>query len=404
MPSNIFSISVTKSGNQFLLPSTRDTHIADSMKFPRATKKSRIVNAAKRARLLLLAIIVSATISSARGGFLQDSQSEYLANFDSIVSASYAVIDDPSVAPAEILSVCQGSQGPAPTEEVVVHPNNGGSVIGAAFAQTKCGSNSVCVVPSGVKLLMDNDLNVGALVVKGAVEWTDVTQGGTPHRYLCAGYVAVEENGSFSMSLQEDGMGWVYIKDNGAEHPMLRTRAFGTAGSGSDNPTVDIDGREMKRTWTLLSQPLNVGDMTMKVMHDPARMGWRVGDRIGIATTKSGSGVKGQTFRVIGLTENGLQLDQASIDDHGADFLPGNDFPILQSAEVVNLSRNIIITGDDFSQVQCSSSLPESVTGEQTSVEGYVYVQPHYHLVLIFSFIAQHKMLEQKNSMCYCYF
>jgi len=131
------------------------------------------------------------------------------------------------------------------------------------------------------------------------------------------------------MSLQQDGMGWVYVKDNGAQHSMLRSRAFGTAGNGSDNPTVDINNRQMKWTWTLLAQPFNVGDAIMKVMQNPTRMGWRVSDRIGIAHTKSGADVKGQTFRVIALTDNGLLLDQPTIDDHNAPFLPGNNSPLL---------------------------------------------------------------------------
>eukprot|EP00957_Ditylum_brightwellii_P092452 7040309-Ditylum_brightwellii.AAC.1 len=342
------------------------------MEVIQAGGKAKVFNSAavSSSCLFFVAILLFGTsIHSAHGGFLQGSEPDYLSNFDSIVSASYAVIDDSSVAPAELLSRCQAKQqGPAPTREVTVI-NVGSNVISAASVEAQCGSDSVCIVPSGVTMLMDDDLDVSALVVRGEVEWTDATQNGAPHRYLCAGYIAVEGHGSFYMNLQQDGMGWVYIKDNGAQHPMLRSRAFGTAGNGSDNPTVEINGREMKRTWTLLDQPFNIGDTIMKLMHDPARMGWRVGDRIGIAPTKSGADVKGQTFRVIALTDNGLQLDQPSIDDHSAQFLPGNNSPLLQSAEVVNLSRNIVITGDDFSHVPCSSSLPESVLGEQTSVE-----------------------------------
>lgn len=44
--------------------------------------------------------------------------------------------------------------------------------------------------------------------------------------------------------------------------------------------------------------------------------------------------------------------------------------PALMSAEVVNLSRNIVITGDDFKHVPCDSSLPEAIPFEETSTEG----------------------------------
>jgi hypothetical protein len=43
---------------------------------------------------------------------------------------------------------------------------------------------------------------------------------------------------------------------------------------------------------------------------------------------------------------------------------------MLKSAEVINLERNIIITGDDFTQIACDPGLPEAVAGEETSVLG----------------------------------
>ena len=57
---------------------------------------------------------------------------------------------------------------------------------------------------------------------------------------------------------------------------------------------------------------------------------------------------------------------------HRADFevASTNLNAALLSAEVVNLSRNIVLTGDDFEEVQCDPNLPEAVTGEQTSVLG----------------------------------
>ena len=44
--------------------------------------------------------------------------------------------------------------------------------------------------------------------------------------------------------------------------------------------------------------------------------------------------------------------------------------PALRSAEVVNLSRNVVITGDDFVHVGCDPTLLEAVEGEQTSTMG----------------------------------
>ena len=42
----------------------------------------------------------------------------------------------------------------------------------------------------------------------------------------------------------------------------------------------------------------------------------------------------------------------------------------LRSAKVVNLLRNVVITGEAFRHVECNPSLPEAVPREETSVLG----------------------------------
>ena len=85
--------------------------------------------------------------------------------------------------------------------------------------------------------------------------------------------------------------GWIYLKDNGAIHPMGRSRFFGGVGDGecvnSFGPTVDITGRKMQRTWSLLAEPFLTNHESFKLLHSPIRMGWKVGDRIGISPTQN---------------------------------------------------------------------------------------------------------------------
>ena len=100
----------------------------------------------------------------------------------------------------------------------------------------------------------------------------------------------------------------------------------------------------------------------------------RVGDRIGVSPTETKATGFGEEFTIVDIDDKGsLYLDKTAQYNHAATFVPpppkGN-VPALMSAEVVNLSRNIVITGDDFKQVPCQSNLPESVPGEQTSVLG----------------------------------
>ena len=100
----------------------------------------------------------------------------------------------------------------------------------------------------------------------------------------------------------------------------------------------------------------------------------QVGDRIGVAPTEVRAKGYGEEFTIIGIDDKGsLLLNRAAQYDHAATFVPppphGN-VPALMSAEVVNLSRNIVITGDDFKHVSCDPNLPEAVAGEETSVLG----------------------------------
>ena len=44
---------------------------------------------------------------------------------------------------------------------------------------------------------------------------------------------------------------------------------------------IDIHGRKLQRTWTLLSKTVMAGETTLHLKHDPIAMGWQVGDRTG---------------------------------------------------------------------------------------------------------------------------
>ena len=188
-------------------------------------------------------------------------------NFDSIQAASYAVADGDL--PLE-LNVCKNNQSP-PTREVTIQASSG--VVDSSTVSGQCGDDSICIIPIGTTLQVDTSLNLGALIVMGAVEWNDDTQV-HPSAFVCAGYVAVEGHGKWDMDLQAKDA-YIYIKDNGAVHHHLRSRAFGSyAATDSDYPMIDINGRELVRTWSLLSNPIQSGDDKITLMHNAHLMGW----------------------------------------------------------------------------------------------------------------------------------
>ncbi len=193
--------------------------------------------------------------------------------FDSIQAASYSVIDDPDATlPPDLLSVCKDKGNNPPAREVVVQADSSG-LINSSAVSIQCSDDSVCVIPFGTTLQVDTSLSLAALIVMGIVEWTDDTQL-NPSAFICAGYIAVEGFGKWEMDLQSKDA-FVYIKDNGAVHDKLRSRGFGSVAlNNGDYPTIDINGRDLARTWSLLSKPLHQGDDRIELMHNAILMGW----------------------------------------------------------------------------------------------------------------------------------
>ena len=242
-------------------------------------------------------------------------EANYLSNFDALESASYSAVNDPSVVPSELLSTCRQNDNnitlfdESAINEIIleadgVDPSDPNVLtVSAASAQSRCGdTSSICVIPRGLRLIMNDSLNVNALKIQGELYWRDQDQT-TDNQYLCGGYVAVEgPTGKFIMSTNKKS--WIYIKNNGYTHPSGRTRFFGGVGDTSGKvysfnnvgPTVEITGKPLVRSWSLLAEPFLAGHSSLKLLHSPVRMGWKPGDRIGVAPTTKGSDGTGKCF------------------------------------------------------------------------------------------------------------
>jgi hypothetical protein len=208
------------------------------------------------------------------------------------------------------------------------------------------------VVPANTTLTVDGDLNLGSLLIEGTVLWTDDTQS-TAEQWLCSGYVVVEGNGQFLMDVKDKNAN-IYLKDNGAAHPGnfggLGSRVLGgvhTADSAPGFPRIDIEGRVMARTWSLLSSTATEGSTSLNLMHDVSEMGWRVGDRIAIASMAGLSNGNAQWFFLTGFSGGTVNLDGTL----SQNYMGENPM----RAEVINLSRNVLITGDDLDNVPCGN-------------------------------------------------
>ena len=199
-----------------------------------------------------------------------------------------------------------------------------------------CQGQPHCVVPEGETWVLDASLAVETLTIHGTLRW-DVSRANLELR---ANYVLVEDGGHFLMGTEASPMNHpatIYITNDPNSHPDLGRRFFGGYGR------IEIHGRRLGRTWTLLSQTVLPGQSVLFLKHDPSDMGWQVGDRIGLATTSRGEST---VHRIVSLAYGQLTLAEPVQQQHwgGHKEIEGKQFEL--AAEVVNLERSVLITGD----------------------------------------------------------
>lgn len=153
--------------------------------------------------------------------------------------------------------------------------------------------------------------------------------------------------------------GYIYIKNNNLKHDKLSYRALGSYDKGK----ITIIGRSLPRTWSLLGKKIGRPVTSISLMHDPVEMGWQIGDRIVIGPNnfyEIGSVGTAEDFFIGGFGSNntvhltnkyGQKASTSKVYFAETRYLNKETFATA-SAEVINLSRNILITGDDFTHVQ----------------------------------------------------
>jgi len=280
--------------------------------------------------LSTLILLILPSLFSAQ--YLVTDEARYLSNFNNIMSSSYK-----EALPADIKNICANKGGAVITQDVTISADTTAQNI-----ISQCNINTRCIIPPGVTVTMNANLNVGALEVRGSLIWTDSTQT-QPEQYLCAGYIYFAPMSIFTMNIVQS-KAYIYIKNNGVNNDR-----FGQRFLVAETPkSIDISGRPMRRTWSLLTKDFTVGGNSISLMHNANDMGWQVGDRIAIAPTQIVAQGSAQSFFIKSINGNILQLDAVANQNFTGDV--GS----IQ-AEVINLSRNVLITGDDFQNIPCGT-------------------------------------------------
>lgn len=215
----------------------------------------------------------------------------------------------------------------------------------AAVAQAACFTGGDCVVPAGERWLLDADMSVRTLTVLGELSWDTRVDGLT----LRAGFVLVGGGGRLRIGSASAPMALratVYIEANGATHHELGERFLGAhATEPGLVPSLEIYGRPLGRTWSLLAADVAPGESVLRLQHAPVEMGWRVGDRVGIASTLFRVGQRSTTHQVVALGARTIEVDPPlAFHTAGGRRLVAGQW-VEMSAEVVNLARSVTITG-----------------------------------------------------------
>ncbi|CAF0723862.1 unnamed protein product [Adineta steineri] len=277
--------------------------------------------------------------------FGEQDETAYIDSFSTLIKDSYS-----APLPQDLAATCKNQN-----QVTVTTTKSITSSMLSSELQIFCGTDTICIIPTGFTVTMNSNLNVAALVVSGSLIWNDASQSSN-NQWLCAGYIAVD-GGQFNMNLINK-QGYIYIKNNGLKHPTIYTRALASCNAGK----IYISGRYLARTWSLLANKATYGMTSISLSHKPEDMGWKVGDRIVIAPTVTGSSGTAEDFTIGGFEDNNtiklLNKDGTSTGFISSYFqsrtvFTGANMSALIQAEVINLARNIIITGDDFQHVNC---------------------------------------------------
>ncbi|CAF3008670.1 unnamed protein product [Rotaria sp. Silwood2] len=277
--------------------------------------------------------------------FSQQDETSYIDAFSTLIKDSYSV-----PLPQGLAAACKNqNQVTATTVKSIT------TSMLSSNLQIFCGTETICTIPADFTVTMNSNLNIAALVLSGSLTWNDISQTSSD-QWLCAGYIAVN-GGQFNMNLTSK-QGYIYIKNNGLKHTTIYTRAFGAYNAGK----IHVSGRPLARTWSLLANRGTYGMSSISLLHKPEDMGWRVGDRIVIAPTMTSSRGNAEDYTIGGFEANNtiklLNKDGTSSGIISSIFeskalFTGENMTALMQAEIINLSRNIIITGDDFQHVNC---------------------------------------------------
>jgi hypothetical protein len=246
-------------------------------------------------------------------------------------------------------AACLKSPPPTTTTSYTVLPSNA-LLTWQKVLEDQCGGTAaedcdVTIAAGEVLELNGDDAQAASVIVEGELTWGDNSNEPST---LTSGVLVAQNGGQIYMGVSSENPApegsRIYLKDNGRSHNTLGKRVFGALDTGA---SIRLYGRPMQRTWMLLIETALSGDLSITLDGDASEAGWRVGDQIAIAPTSSfprsdNLQSSSEEFTIAALDGNTVTLDSAISQPR-----LGSAARRMQ-AEVINLSRTVLVTGDDY--------------------------------------------------------
>eukprot|EP00443_Scrippsiella_acuminata_P042009 CAMPEP_0115286310 /NCGR_PEP_ID=MMETSP0270-20121206/61878_1 /TAXON_ID=71861 /ORGANISM="Scrippsiella trochoidea, Strain CCMP3099" /LENGTH=1525 /DNA_ID=CAMNT_0002703355 /DNA_START=436 /DNA_END=5010 /DNA_ORIENTATION=+ len=145
-------------------------------------------------------------------------------------------------------------------------------------------------------------MTVDGLKIRGFLKFDDEVA----RVVLSVGWLLVEKGGVLQIGSPQSPIGkypgvkaTIYIKREAINrHPVYGDRFL-----HGDGGTIEMFGKPLGRTWTLLSRSVAEGARELFLKHSPSDMGWSIGDQVGVATTSRGESTKHRIVDIRPATE-----------------------------------------------------------------------------------------------------
>ncbi len=207
-------------------------------------------------KIIQLNVLLLCLVGKSFQGFGNKDEDLYMSSFNTLIKDSYS-----DKLPADLINTCKNK----PTQSNLQIKNITTSPITSAKVQELCNTNTLCVIETSVVVTMSSNLNLAALIIKGTLNWNDQTQVSND-QWLCAGYIGMDK-GELNMKLTQK-KGYIYIKNNNVKSNDISYRALGSFNKGK----INIIGRTLSRTWSLLAKKIDIRVSSISLMHDPVQM------------------------------------------------------------------------------------------------------------------------------------